>query len=125
MSAILTPSRIEVVDALGSAGIQAFEYAPDVMTAPGAIVGPDDPYLEPPTGGVPFKNYVENLQILLVAGKGTNKAVAATADDLIEKAVTALHNDWDVTYVGAPGQVTLGGTAFLGVAIFIKRPVKL
>lgn len=125
MSGVLASARQEAADVLEAAGIKSYTWAPEQTSVPAAIVGPDEPYLEPPAPGTPFRNFIINLQVLLIVGKGTNKAVTTAADDLIEKAHAALVEDWDITYVGAPGQVSIGGQAYLGLAVFIQRSINL
>lgn len=125
VSGELIAAREEVAAALTAAGITSHTWVPERVGVPSALVGPDDPYLQPPQPGTPFRNFIINLQVLLIAGKGTNKAVTEAADTLIEKAHAALVQEWDITGVGAPGQVVLGGQSYLGLAMFIQRSISI
>lgn len=114
--------RADVVALLTAADIKAVDYIGETMTPPVAAVIPGDPYLD--TEGAVFGHANVNLLVLLIGGKGTNKAAASQIDSLIAKAIDAL-DDWDITEVAQPGQVNLNGSNYLGSVITISTETKL
>lgn len=114
--------RAEVVAALSAADIKAVDYIGETMTPPVAAVVPGDPYLD--SEGATFGHTNVNLLILLIGGKGTNKAAASQIDSLIATALDAL-DDWDITEVAQPGLVNLNGSNYLGSVITISSETKL
>lgn len=122
----LTQLRTDVVDALTEAGIKAEEYTAEVVTVPAAFVIPAEPYLSGPGDGTPFGHRDVHLQVLIVGGKGTNRAAAQYVDDALVTVLGVLDDgDWDVTEVSAPGQIQLNGNAYLGVVLSIDQTVRL
>lgn len=124
----LTDLRLDVVDALASAGVRAYEYLPEVISPPVALVEPDNPYFTLQTGeGVPFGYVRVTLTVFLITGAGSNKTSVHALDDLIEQAFVALHveGDWDVTEVSRPGQVSLNGGSYLGAVMSIQQDTKM
>lgn len=120
----LTAARTEIKDALNAASIKAIDYVAETITPPVAIVVPGAPYLSRPEGQVPFGVHQVSIQVLLLAGTGTNKTTAEALDRMIERAVVAL-DDWDLTEVSQPGQVALNGSNYLGTVISIETDIKL
>lgn len=122
----LTGARTEVVDAITAAGIKGAEYVAETVTPPLAVVVPGEPYLSTPAGTVPFGHYQINLSVLLIAGKGTNKASAEWIDTAVVTVIDALDDtDFDLTEVSQPGQVQLNGSTYLGVVLSIALTARL
>ena len=93
----LTDSRKAVADALTSAGIKAFAYAPDQISPPMAIVLPADPYIEQ---GPRFGNMTVRFVVTAVTRRAANHKAIEDLDTLIELVVDTLE-DWDVETVSA------------------------
>lgn len=111
----LTEAREAVADALVAAGLNAYAYVEEVFTTPAALVVPDSPYIGAPVGQNPFsKPYSIRLMVLLVTDNGSNESTALEIDLMVVKAVNALDEDWDVTEVLAPHEVTVRGVTHLG-----------
>jgi len=122
----LTESRTEVVEALAAAGLKAAEYVAETVSPPLAVVVPGEPYVSTPAGSVPFGHYQINLSVLLIAGKGTNKATAEWIDTAVLTVIDALDDtDFDLTEVSQPGQVQLNGSTYLGVVLSIVLTARL
>lgn len=120
---VLEQARAEVVDALKGADLNAAEYVGELVQPPIALVMPDEPYVT--TTGVRFGNVRVNLSVLLIGGRGTNRAAANALDLMIEAAYTALADDWDVTEVSQPGEVTLSGNSWLSAVVSITTETRL
>lgn len=120
----LTSLREEIVDVLTEAGIKASEYVQENIVPPVAVVIPATPYITLPEGKNPFGEYNVNMQILLIAGKGTNKTAANKIDSMIVDVLDALE-DWDITEVTAPQEVRLKGTPFMGAVVTLEQNTKL
>lgn len=121
---VLTTLRTDITTALEAAGLKSAEYVAETVTPPLAVVVPGDRYVGQPEGQTPFGHYDVNLQVLLIAGKGTNKASAEWVDNAVVTAIGAL-DEWDVTDVSQPGQVQLNGHTYLGVVLSIEQTVRL
>jgi hypothetical protein len=111
----LTDLRAEVKDALSEAGINAVEYVKENLVPPVAVVVPADPYVRFETGSR-FGQYTVSIQVLLIAGKGTNSAVAEKIDSTIVDVLDALQ-DWDISEVTPPMQLNLKGIAYTGAVV--------
>ena len=121
----LTTLRTDIAAALEAAGIHAIEHVAEVMQPPVAVVVPDDPYITTSGENLPYGHVVVRMSVLLISDKATNKAAASKIDSMIEQAYMALNDDWDITEVTTPGQVTVNGSTFLGSVISITQETKL
>lgn len=114
----LTQVRTDVADALTAAGLKAYEYVQESFTPPACIVLPDNNYVTQPVGQNPYsKPYSVNLQVLVIGGKGTNKTAASQIDSMLVDVINALDEDWDITEVLAPQEVSLKGVTYLGALV--------
>ena len=123
MVSVLEQTRVDVVDALKGAGLNAAQYVGELVQPPIALVMPDQPYVT--TTGVRFGNVRVNLSVLLIGGMGTNRSAANALDLMVEKAYAAMADNWDVTEVSQPGEVTLNGNSWLGAVVSITTETKL
>lgn len=124
----LSTARQGVADSLVAAGLKAASYVAETVNPPIAVVVPDDPYVNDEDSlAVPFGHSTVNLSVLLIGGKGTNKAAAEQIDEMVCVAFSALRADtsWSVEAVSSPGQVNLNGHNYLGAVISIQRTMKL
>ena len=120
----LAALRDGAVADLTTAGFKADDYVAERVVPPCAVVVPASPYITEPDGeSVPFGHVEVHLDVLLVAGKGTNRAAAEWLDDAIVRALDAL--DLDVTEVSAPSEVTVNGNAHMGVVISTSTTARL
>lgn len=120
----LTSIREEIKDVLTEAGIKAVEYVQENIIPPVAVVVPATPYVTMPEGKNPFGEYSVNMQILLIAGKGTNKTSANKIDSMIVDVLDAL-DDWDITEVTAPQEMSLKGVPYMGAVVTLEQNTKL
>lgn len=123
---MLLELRTAVTEALNTGGVSAVEYVGEVITAPGAVVVPADPYLTAggPGTDLPFGMTAVELDVLLLSGLMTAKKQATAMDELIEKAVTAL-DEFDVRSVTRPGVITLKGAKYLACTVRVQEATKL
>lgn len=122
---VLTTLREDISDALTEAGIKAVEYVQENIVPPVAVVVPADPYVTLPEGRNPYGSpYSVKMQILVIAGKGTNKTTANKIDSMIVDVLDAL-DDWDITEVTAPQEVRLKGVPYMGAVVTLESNTKL
>jgi hypothetical protein len=94
--------------------------APNPITPPCIIAGPDDPYLD---FGDPDANFGEmrvNLLVILAAPAGANEVSAAQVDEMLTTVLPRLlaaDPTFIVDRVDQPGKVSLEGQVFLGAVI--------
>lgn len=121
----LASLRADAVAALTAAGFKAEDYVAERVTPPCVVVVPGEPYLTEPDGQtVPFGHLTVHLDVLVVAGRGTNRATAAWLDDAIPRVIDAL-DDLDVTAVSAPSEVTTNGNSHMGVVVTTSTLARL
>lgn len=123
MSNALTDTRDRLKTALAEAGLTAHVTVPERVTPPLAFVAPGEPYLTPE--GATFGGEILRHEIVVVARAGVNDKKAADLDALIVTAVDALQTveDQVVEEVSRPGQISLGGQAFLATTIHVKTEI--
>ena len=119
----LSQLRTDVAEALKADGLKAIEYVSETFTPPVCIVLPDTPYVTAPEGSNPFnKPYSVHMQVLVIGGKGTNKAAATQIDSMLSGVVEALEDDWDIAESGAPQEVTIKGVSgYLGAVVSLTQ----
>ncbi len=116
----LTQARTDVADALNAAGLKAIDYVGESVFAPVCVVVPNADYVAQPVGTNPFKKpYSINLQILVLAGKGTNKGTAAQLDQMLTEVIEALEDDWEITAISEPSEANVKGVSHLGAVVSI------
>lgn len=120
----LTDLRTEIADALTAAGIKAVEYVQENIVPPVAVVVPATPYITTPEGRNPFGEYNVNIHVLVIGGKGTNRTSATKIDSMIVDVLDAL-DDWEITEVTAPQEMSLKGTPFMGAVVTLEQNTKL
>lgn len=100
MSNPITQARKDVAAALaGIEGLQVFEFIPQKMSAPAAVVTPGGPYVVP---GQVFGEFQIAIQVRLFAKSGTNQVITEGLDALIVSVCSALH-EFGVVQVDRPG----------------------
>lgn len=108
---------------LEAAGLNALDYVAERINPPVVLVVPGDPYMT--REGAPFGHVLVNLNVLVIGPKGTAHAEAEALDDLIVRTFSALEDEYDLTEVTPPGQVTLGGHTYLGAAITVQSTERM
>lgn len=123
MSNVLTDLRVAVKSVLTAAEFRTFTTVPDKVTPPCAFVSPGEPYIT--RDGATFGGEIVRHQVVIVAAAGVNDVKAESLDTLLLRALDALAADdrWDVGDVDRPGQITLGGQAFLATAIELVQEI--
>lgn len=117
----LTTLRTDVKEVLEDAGLKAAEYVNEAVVPPVCVVVPASPYITTPEGENPFGYpYTVVLNVLVIGGKGTNKTAATNIDSMIVNVVDTLDEDWDVTEVTAPMEMTLNNGTYLGAVVTLE-----
>ena len=96
----ITEARQDVKAALEAVpGLNVYEFVPERITPPVAIVTPDDTYVQP---GRVLGEFEVGLRVRLYAKTATNKVVTQALDELIVNVVNALR-DFGSVVANAPG----------------------
>jgi len=100
---VLTQVRIDLVDALKTAGINAVHYGPEQFNdVPICVVQPSSPYVTMPESNVFRTPYRVFMDVLAVSEKSDHEGTAEGIDGLLASVLSALE-DWNVYEVAAPG----------------------
>lgn len=123
---VLTDIRSEIKDALTDAGLKAVEHVVDNATPPVCVVVPGSPYVFTGEGNT-FGEYTVSVLILIIGGKGTNKASAQKVDAMVVDVVDAIDhsNRWEITEVTAHQEMTVKGIAYLGAVVAVETNTKI
>ena len=122
----LTTMRQAVRDALRGANLNAESYMVDRIYPPTCIVLPADPYIALPIGQNPLRQaYSVGMRVVIIGGNGLNEAAAEEIDLMIQKAVLALEDDWEITGVSEPTQLSIRGTDYVGSVITLETNTNL
>jgi len=116
----LTDLREQVKDTLTAEGIKAVDYVQENIIPPVCVVVPANPYITLPEGNSFATNYSVGLHVLIIGGRGTNKTAATQIDSMIVNVIDALDDDWDITEVSAPQEMTLKGTSYMGAVVTLE-----
>lgn len=114
---MLKPLLTEVKAELQEAGINSFDYLPERLNPPVAIVSPGEPFVEE---GDTFTTFKVTLDVVLVAGKATNVVSTDQLYDLIDTAIFNL-GDWKVSTVQRPYQLEANGAYYLATTLTISK----
>lgn len=120
--------RTQIRDALKAADINAYSAPNDKAIPPLVYVSPREPYLT--REGATFGGWVGQLQVTCVARQGINEQRADDLDDLIVTVLDVLEAEGFaevglyVQQVNRPGQVSIGGTPYLAVAIDVAAEIQ-
>lgn len=87
----LAELREDLRTSLEGLDIYTYAFLPGAAATPCAIVLAGSPYLE---ADQTFGSWVINLQVFLAAAKGDNGSETTQVDELIQKAIDAIH-DYD------------------------------
>lgn len=121
----LTTIRTDVKAALDLAGLKATEYVNENIVPPVCVVVPANPYITMPEGQNPFGQYSVGIHVLVIGGKGTNKTAASQIDSLLCTVIDTLEEDWDITEVTAPQEMSLKGIAYIGAVVTLETNTKI
>lgn len=116
----LTDLRTQVKDALTAAGIKTAEYVQENIVPPIVVVVPASPYITLPTDNRFATHYTVALNLLVIGGKGTNKAASTNLDLMLVSVLEALEDDWDITEVSGIQEMNLKGNPFLGAVVTLE-----
>lgn len=121
----LTSLRTDVKNALTANGIKAVEYVQENLVPPVCVVIPASPYITTPEGQNPFGHYSVGIHVLVIGGKATNKTAAENIDSAIVNVLDALDDEWDVTEVTQPMEMTLKNVQYIGAAVTLETNTKI
>lgn len=121
MSNPITEARADVKAAVAAIqGVQVFDYIPERLQAPAAIVMPGSPYVVP---GKVLGEFSVTLVIRVYTDRGTNEVVTKALDDLIVNVCNSLV-DFGVIVVAEPGVDPDYDKRFLATEITINTTYK-
>lgn len=118
----LNEERLAVAELLDAAGVKTYDHIPERVTPPAAILVPGSPYLEQ---GQTFCDYTMRLEVTLVSGTASNAATTKALDTLVEQAVVALGQDYDVDEVAQPFQLSANNALYLATRVNISTTIIL
>ena len=121
----LTSMREDVVNALKAEDLKAVEYVQENIVPPVCVVVPANPYITTPDGNTFGNQYSVGMHVLVIGAKGTNKTAATKIDSMVVDVVNALDDDWDITEVTAPQEMTLKGISYIGAVVTLETNTKL
>lgn len=121
----LTSMREDVKADLEAVGLKAVEYVQENIVPPVCVVVPANPYITTPEGNAFGSQYSVGMHVLVIGAKGTNKTAATKIDSMVVEVVNALDDDWDITEVTAPQEMTLKGTPYIGAVVTLETNTKL
>lgn len=98
-----------------------FAYLPERINPPVILIGPGAAMLEPNT----YCDYTYNLELTLVAGKGTNVEMATALDQLVVDTFLALPNSWGYGNVSKPFQLEANNTSYYAVTLAVSKNINL
>lgn len=109
--------RNDLAQSLTDLGVPAYDYLPERLNPPAAIVTAGDPYVEQ---GMTYCTFKVSLQIHLLAGTQVNKKATDALDDLILTALQAT-DGWDIEAVAEPSTFTTNNAEYLGTVIRLSQ----
>lgn len=118
---MLKTTLSEVQAVLAGVGFKSFDYLPERVNPPVAIVSPGEPFVEE---GDTFTTMKVTLDVVLVAGKASNKQSTYDLYDLIDTAVFNL-GDWHVDSVQRPYQLEANGVPYLATTVTISNEIEI
>lgn len=95
----ITQFRADVAADLAELGITTYDFIPESMVAPAAVITPGSPYVVP---GQVLAEVEVTLNVRVYSGAGTNEAVTQALDELIVNVLNALRS-YGTPSVGQPG----------------------
>ena len=100
---------------LSSLGIAPFEYVPERIAPPAAVITPATPYIQE---GDTFSQIEVKFDIVLIAGHATNETVTKELDQMIMDVINEL-DDVAIESVEAPTGFEWNNANYLGSRITI------
>lgn len=117
MTNILTAAKQEVAEALTAAGIKAFDYVPERLQPPTAVIAAGEPFIEKGNAKT-FTDVDIRLEISLAASTASNVKSTEQIDDLVVTAILALGEiNWDVESVSQPFGMEVNNALYLATRI--------
>ena len=126
MNALLEAKQ-DVQEALEGIGLTSYDYWPEVLSAPVALIGWGEPYLEQlaePTFCQVGEGFQVRLMVMLISEVGSNAKQTYQLEDLICRAIPALEN-WTLESVTKPYSDTYNGATYLSVELTITAEIQI
>jgi hypothetical protein len=121
---MISEARAALLAVLETAGVPAFSVVPDRSQPPMAVMVPSTDWIE---NGEVFGEFAVSFDVEIVAGTGTNQAMTAELDTMVEDVLVAITNAAGMyaSAVGQPTAVDLNGAMYLGTTITVKQNLQL
>jgi hypothetical protein len=125
MTNVLTLAKAEIADTLNTAGIKAFDYVPERIQPPTAILVWGSPFIEKGLNPT-FTDVEMRLNIRLVAQTATNVKSTEELDGLIVKAILALQTiNWDIESVSQPFGYEANNALYLATDLTVVASITI
>jgi len=113
----LSDARVSLKALLEGGGYRAYDYRPDRLSPPAAVIEYGDPYLVP---GQTFREWSVSLQLVAIVAPATNQKSTELLDEAIADLVELLRGEWTVQSV-RPVFTDVGDKAYLAAEIQIQN----
>lgn len=123
--AILSDLRTELAAMLTAGGVESFDYIPERINPPVAVVSAGDPYVTDVFDVKTFSHdFLVTMEVALIADAADNDAVTDQLDDLICKTIIAVDGSWEVD-VAQPFQLEANGVLYLATRATLKTSITI
>lgn len=121
----LTQVREDLKALLTAAEFFAFTTVPERAVPPMAYVAPGFPYMSY-DGASYGGGVIVRCNVVVIAKRGTNDVAAEALDDMVLRVIDAVDGSEDflVSQVDIPGQISINGQLHLGVSIEVQREIQ-
>jgi hypothetical protein len=113
MANMLKTARDELKLQLGKAGVTVYDYVPERINPPAAVIEPGSPYVDP---GDTFCDHLVRFNVVLFAATSVNKVATDELDRVICDVLKNV-DTFDMDGVDQPGSFEVGAQTFLGTRI--------
>ena len=125
MTNILTQAKAEVADTLNAAGIKAFQYIPERIQPPTAVISAGEPFIERGLHQT-FTDVDMRLEIALVASTATNVKSTEDLEGLITTTILALKDvNWDIESVSQPFGLEANNALYLAARVTVVASITI
>jgi len=110
---MLASTREELKLQLANAGLTVFDYVPERITPPVAVLEPGSPYVG---SGETFCEFEITFNVVLFAATGTNEVATAELDQFICTVLDQVHT-FHLESVATPSSFEVSNAVYLGTRI--------
>jgi hypothetical protein len=115
-------AKVELKDALISAGVDIMEYVPERVIPPVVLMQGSSNYIVPETIG---NEYVVNLTLTMVSQTAMNEQSTEKLDELIEQTIKALPSFARFLRVNQPYSLAYNNTEYLSANMEVELSITI